>query len=452
MRLYLPLLLLPIFAHAAHMHAHDHFADNGWGNAVAIVQQPAGEHLNGITYVTYQGLHEDPYVAAYNHNTKTWEGPFQAGASELGKDPNRRKKIDNHGKPAMVIDNEGYIHIVFGGHGGKPEHGKNLLGNHHDGRMKHIVSKRPLDISEWEELDNIPPFGTYNQFVKMDNGDLFLFYRHGAHRSDWVYQKSTDNGRTFDAPVSFLRHQRHTELHAEDSWYAWASRGQGDDIIVAYDYHICWDSDTTQNTNGHIAERHNVFYMVMDTRTGEWRNVEGETLKMPIERIYAETHTLVQKIEDQWTFQCTTKLDSSRNPHISVTVGPYFSGKFSGPKRMQHFKWDGNKWIGEVDDSLPVAKGDFIVESKDTIKFFLASKDGTDGVISWWISSDGGKTFKQERELLRKQDSSFAISSIIHNSQPEARIVVAEIVRNSPERRVYLLGENGAVQRSSDEG
>ncbi|MDU0352628.1 hypothetical protein RS130_00690 [Paraglaciecola aquimarina] len=77
------------------------------------------------------------------------------------------------------------------------KHGKNPLGNTHYGRNIHVVSKRPNDITRWEELNTIPVFGTYNQAVKMDNGDIYLFYRHGAHRSDWVYQKSTDHGRTF---------------------------------------------------------------------------------------------------------------------------------------------------------------------------------------------------------------------------------------------------------------
>jgi hypothetical protein len=107
----------------------------------------------------------------------------------MGKDPKR--KIDNHGKPAMIIDDLGYIHIAFGGHGGTPDMGDNDLGNYNYGKLKHIVSKRPYDITEWEELNNVSPFGTYNQWVKTSNGDLYLFYRHGAHQSHWVYQKST---------------------------------------------------------------------------------------------------------------------------------------------------------------------------------------------------------------------------------------------------------------------
>ena len=93
-----------------------YFTDNGYGAALATTMHPSGEYYDGITYVTYQGSYEDPYVAAYEHATKKWIGPFKAGTSVLGKDPN--VKIDNHGRPAMIVDNDGYIHIVFGGHGG----------------------------------------------------------------------------------------------------------------------------------------------------------------------------------------------------------------------------------------------------------------------------------------------------------------------------------------------
>jgi len=59
----------------------DHFAENGFGNAVAIVQHPAGQYHEGITYVSYQGPLEDPYIAAYNHETEEWTGPYKAGIS-----------------------------------------------------------------------------------------------------------------------------------------------------------------------------------------------------------------------------------------------------------------------------------------------------------------------------------------------------------------------------------
>ena len=71
------------------------------------------------------------------------------------------------------------------------------------------------------------PSAPYSQFVKMDDGDIYLFYRHGSHRSDWVYQKSSDNCRTFAPPVSLLKHKaQESDPNMHDAWYAWFEKGR----------------------------------------------------------------------------------------------------------------------------------------------------------------------------------------------------------------------------------
>lgn len=427
----------------------DYFANNGFGNAVAIVQHPSGIYHKGITYVCYQGDLEDPYVASYNHKTGEWKGPFKAGVSELGKDPNRKKKIDNHGKPSMIIDDAGYIHIAYGGHGGKPKHGKNILGNHHDGKNLHSVSKKTLDISSWEPLENIPPFGTYNQFVKMDNGDIYLFYRHGAHRSNWVYQKSVDNGRTFQEPVSFLKHKRKKNEEAEDSWYPWITRGKGGDLIIAFDYHICRDSKNSQDPRGHIPERHNLYYMVFDTNSDQWRNVKNEPLQIPLTKEIADEKTLIAKTGTDWTFQGVTDLDEDGNPHVCITVGADIGEKRSTPKSMKHYRWNGTKWIQSKNSGLLVGNGDIEVKSTNEISIYLESKTNENvGEISRWDSYNAGESFKKSTVFLRKKNSGFAISSLIENAHPDARIIVAEKEPGTDYRKMYLLGDKGPVKRN----
>jgi len=229
------LIALAMLAFTRGVAAEDvpYFTNNGYGNPVATIQHPSGEYHNGTTYVTYQGPHEDPYICSYHHESKTWTGPFKAGTSLMGVTVDaltRDGQVDNHGRPALVVDAAGYIHLVFGAHGGSPSFGENLLGAPGKGKMTHLVSKRPGDISEWEVLDNISPFGTYTQWVKMDDGDIYLFYRHGTHQSDWVYQKSTDNGRTFSPEVSVLKCKPIADNPRDvEAWYAWFNNGRGDD-------------------------------------------------------------------------------------------------------------------------------------------------------------------------------------------------------------------------------
>ena len=425
----------------------DYFTNTGLSNAVSETQHPAGEYVDGVTYVTYQGLLEDPYIASYHHETKTWFGPYRAGVSDMGKDPSR--KIDNHGKPALIIDNNGYIHIVFGGHGGTKELGENKLGNYHYGRQKHVVSKRPYDISEWEQLDNISPFGTYNQWVKMDNGDLYLFFRHGAHRSDWVYQKSIDNGRTFTEPVSILRHTRRDDLDAVDAWYGWFGKAQDDQILLAYTYHLCWDN-TEQNK--HTGERRNAYYMRMDAKTEQWYNVEGEILNVPVTYEVAEKYTRVFDSGDEWTNHGSVKLDEKGNPHVVYFKGPHLGRKHGGPKYSSYFRWDGKQWLASNDGELPVSTGPIDVYSSLEASLVLASKSKKGaGEVARWFTRDGGETFSKDKVLLSLPKTNFAITSFIRNAHPDAQVMVAAKVSDSPKRKMYLLGENGPVRRLKSE-
>lgn len=434
----------------------DFFADNALGNPLAVVQHPAGIHQDGITYVSYQGPLEDPYVASYNHETKEWKGPFKAGVSELGKDPTRKKKIDNHGKPTMLIDDLGYIHIFFGGHGGDARHGKNPLGDVHFGGNKHTVSKRPGDITEWEELDTLPPFGTYNQAIKMDNGDIYIFYRHGAHRSNWVYHKSTDHGRTFGPAVSFLKHKKRKDIKANDSWYAFVSKGQGDDIIVSYDYHICWNGGAGVNGRGHTTERHDAYYMVFDTKNNTWRNIHNEKLNVPVTREVADEKTLVARTggSGYWTFNGSAHLDEKGYPHIATNIGKDLGKKTGGPKQTSYFRWTGTEWVGGKPVNTQArldntdTRGDFIIKSPTEVSFILGYQENNEGVISYFNSVDGGESFTKGKELLRRPKAGWGLTALIKDAHPDARMIVAEKPRGTNWRKVYLVGDNGPIQRT----
>ncbi len=428
-----------------------HFADNGFGEGVAVVQHPAGEHLDGKTYVSYQGPLEDPYVAAYDHATGSWDGPYQAGVSQLGKGPEFADKIDSHGKPTLLIDDAGYIHIFYGGHGGSKTNGlTNTLGRAHAGDNLHAVSKRPFDISEWEDLDNTSPFGTYNQAITMDNGDIYLFYRHGAHRSNWVYQKSTDNGRTFADPVSFLKRKRRTDIEATDSWYPYLTRGNGTEIIISFDYHVCRD----QFSGGfhHRGERHNLYYMVFDTATETLRNVQGEELPMPVDRAVADAKAMVFESPEMWTFNQSSMLDDQGYPHIGIVMGRNVGERHGGPKAMRHFRWNGREWIGGHDAGLPVSRGDIHAISQDKVRFLLASSEEVDGrrhgTIAWWESHDGGATFQKGKVLLERPGRGVKTSAFIHNAHPDARVIVAETAPSGSKMRpMYLVGDSGPIGR-----
>ncbi|HDY69090.1 MAG TPA: hypothetical protein ENH85_15030 [Candidatus Scalindua sp.] len=423
----------------------DYFTNNGLSGAVKTVQHPSGEYYKGVTYVAYQGPTEDPYVAAYNHKTAKWTGPFKAGESLLTGKPGK-KMFDDHGKPAMIIDDEGYIHLVFGGHGGTQDLGKNTLGNYGRGKMIHVVTKKPMDISEWEELDNISPFGTYNQLVKMDNGDIYLCYRHGAHRSNLVYQLSTDNGRTFAPPVSILKTKQTTGTEEnpdiQDSWYAWFDNGQGNDISVIYDYHVCKEPN-------HDTERHNCYYMVLDTDKNEWRNVEGEILSVPVTKELADEKTLVVDTDTHWAKRGAVRLDKKAYPHIIFYQGEK-AGKYMVNKQVIYYRWTGKKWMTAESPELPIATGDIIVSSPKKATLLLAGKINDTPELAWWNTKDGGNSFKKGEVLYKGEKGGIGTSALIRNAHPDARVIIYGNHKGYF-RKMYLVGDHGPIKRLKTE-
>ena len=436
----LPMIVLAAAAVAADV---DYFTDNGFDNSVSNLQHPCAEHADGKTFVAYQGPHEDPYVCAYDHKTARWTGPFKAGVSALGDDPQPtdRKEVDNHGRPALLVDHAGYVHVVFGGHGGSPLLGHNDFGTPGSGRQMHAVTKRPGDISEWEILDNIPPFGTYSQFVKMDDGDIYLFYRHGSHCSDWVYQKSSDNCRTFSPPVSVLKFKpQRDDPNVRDSWYAWFNRGKGDTIVCMYIYHPCLAVD-------HNKQRLNVYHMKMNCGDGTWQNAAGRELPVPVTKEAADDLTLVHN-------SGTTKVNHGVC-HVDETGAPHIFFRHSAGS-VRYTRWLGNAWQEPTAVSMKPGSqdGDMVVESPTSIRLLLEGpRDGGGGEVSWWKSADGGLTWAKDAVVISAANKGYHVSAFVHAASPEAQIIVEEHDPSSTDlyRRLLLWGDKGFIRRPEAE-
>ncbi|QDT60524.1 hypothetical protein SV7mr_30470 [Stieleria bergensis] len=425
----------------------EYFTDNGYGNPVATMQHPSGEFINGSTYLAYQGPHEDPYVVAYHHDSKSWAGPFKAGINVMGQEQDAQDshdKVDNHGKPAMIIDAKGYIHLAFGGHGGSRGLG---LGNNNQGaagrgKQTHVVSKKPYDITEWEALDNISPFGTYSQFIKMDNGDIYLFFRHGSHQSDWVYQRSTDHGRTFADPLSVLKSKpQPQDPDTMDAWYAWFEKGLGDTITASYVYHPC-------NKRGrHSKDRHNTYYMQMNTADATWTNAPGQTLAMPILKEYADENTLMFDTHGGRANHGTCRVDENGAPHV-------FFRHDDG--HVRYYRWLGDKWQQPV-TVLPGNKsqdGDMIVHSPMHISLLLRYKNTAGSHVGYFNSTDGGLTWQKAPSLLSAKNIAYnPISSIVRNAHPNARVMLSSNAYGQVHqyRNMVLLGDQGPVTRPKQE-
>jgi hypothetical protein len=426
------------------------FTNNAYGNPVAY---SPGVHKDDVTYISYQGPLEDPWVASYNHETDSWAGPYKAGVSLLGKDPNI--KIDNHGRPSLVVDSAGYIHVFYGGHGGDTTlHGENPLGNTHSGELRHRVSRNPYDISSWRTLDNISNFGTYTQAVTMGNGDIYLFYRHGAHQSDWVYQRSTDNGITFAKPVSVIKSEKvanitdNTRIHA---WYLSVTKFSDNRLGLAFNYHA--------ENRPHDLERRDGHYVYMDTDSRKFFNIKNEEVTLPIRKGKADRQALVVRTDaDKWAVGPKVVIDRKGWPHFVLREGSDDDSvsKTGGPKKVRYYRWDGNteKWSDNSDTSLPVGTAQIVVHDPRDADLLIALREKndagvTEGKIIRWTTNNGGKTFTKGSTVFNGRSGGMDISDRITDAHPDAQFIFVD--RKTGEHSDYsdliLWGDSGPVKR-----
>jgi len=446
---------------------------------------PVGEYFEGVTYLAYQGPHEDPYVCSYNHTSKQWKGPYRAGINLMGFYPDRFELTDDHGRPTLIMTSDGHIHLFYGGHGGDPSFEKdlypNLFGNTHEGRNTHVVSRRPRDISQWREVPDISVYGSYAQSAKMDNGDIYVFFRHGAHESDLTYQRSTDGGRSFEPEVSILKckdtEKRYCEKpgppcpnkdakRSKDSWYGHFVKGPSGSpkshiIGCCFNYHL-------HENPGHGHFHYNGYYMELDTRDGTWRNIHGKKLSSPVTKEEADEHALVYNSGDSQLDIGTCVLDPSGTPHIS-----WNNHSFNG-----YWKWQPaqRRWLGPTKLPTPGSNFAFLPISNeleghtpqaiwwsfdDSPSTDSRSTDWKRGRLAYWQPVDGesstdvGLTWTRSRVLLegtgnKHNTKGYYVSEELRNAHPDARVLATEPGPGGY-HRIYLVGDSGPIPRIAQE-
>lgn len=241
-------------------------------------------------YVAYQGKLTDPYIASFDTKTGEWEGPFQAGRSTLSKNGRR---VDSHGRPALFQDALGHFHLIFGGHGGEREDGLNPLSidtPHAGGRLTHIMSERPHDISRFRVVDDISPFASYTQVQRMADGDVYMFTRAGTHKSPWIYYKMAHGSQRFGEAqlITWPVPQRDSPMNV-DTFYIATKRISAAEIAITYLWHPCNFREIHNRTH---YDRINTYYVTLDTRTDAFYNARGEALVMPLDKASSDRFTL----------------------------------------------------------------------------------------------------------------------------------------------------------------
>ena len=364
-----------------------YFSDNLPGNS----HTGSTRFSDGKVYIAYEGPLTDPYIASYDIERDVWDGPYKAGHSTLSKNG---RQVDSHGRPDLEINGDGHLHIVFGGHGGEWEDGLNPMSfdtPHAGGRMLHVASDKPGDISSWKQVNDISPFASYTRIMKMGNGDIYFFTRAGTHKSPWIYYKMKNGSQTFAPPVriTWPTVSKHDPIDV-DTFYINPRQVSDTEILITALCHFC---NFREYHNEEHYSRLNTYYMKLDSTNDTVYNVEGRKMELPITIETASKHILAYDSEaaGETCFSTQPLPDQDGKPSAA------YEAKGPGYREWRMVQYEDRQWThglpmpGTESRSLVDVDGKPITKILDLAKFEAETAASTAAVI--YTDQDGETTF-----------------------------------------------------------
>jgi len=195
------LLLVPIMGAMASAETFL-LSRHGSGRATAYSTSNKIISHEGKTHVTWLDTADNQFkvkIRTLDNATGTWSPSYEVGEA-----------YDNHGGPALAIDQEGYLHIVYYAH-------------HHP--VRHRKSLRPNDASEWGPIARFGEALTYPSLVCAPDGTL-IFAARKSYSSDgknkpWeveMWNKAPGSPWEKRGPIVRSRFGNYTHFHQSLAW------------------------------------------------------------------------------------------------------------------------------------------------------------------------------------------------------------------------------------------
>ncbi|WP_342807861.1 BNR-4 repeat-containing protein [Alteromonas sp. M12] len=420
---------------------HGYFTENLPGNPHRGWHTVVGDTV----YITYQGHLTDPYIASYNLNTHQWHGPNRAAKSTLSKGD---RKIDSHGRPIIELDSNGHLHIVYGGHGGEREDGLNPLSidtPHAGGRMLHVMSEKPYDISSFVYVNDISPFASYTKSYKMGNGDIYLFTRAGTHKSPWVYYKMKNGQQHFEDPViiTWPTPQQDTPINV-DTFYINPVAISDTEIAISFLWHECNFNEVHNKTN---YGRVNAYFMKLDTESGNFYNAQNEVLSLPITLKQANAKTLA--------FDSTRREETPFNTKPIILKGGTPAVAYEALTddfrewRMTAFK--NGKWIHSLpipetvnrtlrdSNDVEIVNLEILDNSNESPMALVVYKDSNGKTIFAEAESDNGRDWHVTKKHLKLENVRIQMEAVKNRLGDTVAVVLN--LKKGASQRLYLWHE-----------
>ncbi len=170
----------------------------GSGRATAYLESGKIITFKGKTHVAWLDTPAEGFrirVRTLDHATGAWSPTWTIGEA-----------ADNHGGPALAVDADGYLHIVYFSH-------------HHPFRYHRSV--RPNDASEWGPMEEFGIHLTYPTLLVAADGTLILSARRSEETKPWeleLWTKAPGASWTQQASVLRSRQPGYVQFAASMAW------------------------------------------------------------------------------------------------------------------------------------------------------------------------------------------------------------------------------------------
>lgn len=397
------------------------------------------------TYVVFQGdltpggMKLDPYICYYDHRTSTWSGIFWIATNPL----NDWHGGDIHGPPCLWVDNEGYIHVLYGSHASRV--------------IQHERSDRPNDITSFSPSTD-PTTSTWEPtypaiFYDKENNIVHLLYRGTNGGYGLVYQNSVDNGLTWSAEREIFAASEATRTRPYHGIVAFSAKNQV--LHIAWNNHTMWPGDTD-------GQDQDYYYVQLDLTNYHIYNITGYDFGTQLSPTEVASccfydYPLPEGSRNGYP---DVYLDENDNPHIFYAIGdntpnwPTVMGPDGWTLRYTYWDGESSQWISmniTTHEGSGNAAAAF-VWAHDNITIFTNSNPSDNLVHRWtWDGSqwtDHGPISVQHSYLVSNSEIPM---NWYDGNRTELQVLFCEYTASYPpssKSRCYAWGDEGILAKS----
>lgn len=252
---------------------------------------PQAVEDRGKVYIVWRGEKGLPYILSYDLDTRDFSEPFMLLTGMEDMIDAKKYASDHHYAPVLWIDFKGYLHVVFGCH--------NTPGTH-------LISSRPRDMKRWGNLGPLYGMASYPKVHQVYDNKTLVYFRHGGHLGAWKYRLSSDGGRTWDDPKTYvtdLNMRPRDGFLAEHagSYHTTEMSEDGKTLHVSFIWKV---EDPVLNSRYNdllhdYTQRYNLYYLKIDLPSGRAYNYDGKELELPVRKKEADADCLVWDTQER---------------------------------------------------------------------------------------------------------------------------------------------------------